>query len=214
MKKEFENMEKNHMWRKPTYQKTGGCLELSGFSKINGIFKARSVTQGFSQIPGVDHQDSFSPVIYDATFKIILVMWIKYKWEAEITNIEIAFLYGNLDEGIFLKIPDGSKKYTRKKINENDCLILDQAIYGLVQAARQFFKKMVEVLEKKFNFVRSMNDQCLLMRNGLNGTVIVCLYIDHTLCIGDKEAINIFKKEIKKYFVTKEEEKWMTTWVA
>ena len=68
-----------------------------------------------------------------------MVVWIKYKWEAEIIDIETAFLYENLDEGIYLKIPDGYEKYTSKKINKNDCLILDQAIYGFVQDARQFF---------------------------------------------------------------------------
>ena len=92
-------------------------------------------------------------------------------------------------------------------MDKNDCLILDQAIYGLVQAARQFFKKMIEVLEKKMNFVQSMNDQCLLIRNDQNGIIIVCLYIDDTLCMGDKKALDTFKKEIKIYFVTKEEGK-------
>ena len=141
-------------------------------------------------------------------------MWIKYGWEAEIIDIKTAFLYGNLEEEIYLKIPDGYKKYTSKKIDKNDCLILDQAIYGLVQAARQFFKKMIEGLEKKMNVVQSMYDQCLLIRNDRNGTIIVCLYIDDMLCVGDKEAIDAFKKEIKKYFGTKEEAKFKTTWDA
>ena len=57
-----------------------------------------------------------------------------------------------------------------------------------------------------------MNDQLLLMRNDQNGTIIICLYIDDTLCVGNKRAINIFKKEIKKYFVTKEEGK-LDDWV-
>ena len=45
------------------------------------------------------------------------------------------------------------------------------------------------------------------MRNDQNGTIIVCLYIDDTLCVGDRKAIDAFKKEMKKYFVTKEEGK-------
>ena len=77
----------------------------------------------------------------------------------------------------------------------------------LVQAARRFFKKMVKVLEKKMNFVWSVNDQCLLMRNDQNRIVIICLYIDETFYIGDKKAIDIFKKEIKEHFVTKTEGK-------
>ena len=132
-------------------------------------------------------------------------MWIKYKLEAEIINIGRLFLYGNLDEEIYLKIPDGYKKYISNKINKNDCLVFDQTIFGFVQAAKQVFKKLVEVPEKKMNFVQSMNDQCLLMRNDQNRTVIVCLYIDDMLCIGDKEAINIFKREIRKLLQRKKE---------
>ena len=66
-----------------------------------------------------------------------------------------------------------------------------------------FFEKMIEVLEKKKNFVRSMNDQSLLMRNDKNRKVIVCLKIDDTLCVEDKKALDTFKKD----FVTKEKEK-------
>ena len=134
-------------------------------------------------------------------------MWIKYKWEAEIINIETVFLCRKLGEEICLKISDGYEKYTSKQVDKNDCLILDQAIYRLVQAARKFFKKMIEVLEKKMNFVRSMNDQCLLMRNDQNRTIIICLYTDDMLYIGDKKALDTFKKEIKEYCVTKEEGK-------
>ena len=45
------------------------------------------------------------------------------------------------------------------------------------------------------------------MRNDHNGTVIICQCIDDTLCLGDKKAIHMFKKEIKENFVTKEEGK-------
>ena len=37
------------------------------------------------------------------------------------------------------------------------------------------------------------------------GTVIVCVYIDDMLYVGDKEAINEFKKEVSLYFAIKEE---------
>ena len=43
------------------------------------------------------------------------------------------------------------------------------------------------------------------MKENENRIIIICLYIDNTLCIGNAEAIEKFKKEIKKYFVRKEE---------
>ena len=35
--------------------------------------------------------------------------------------------------------------------------------------------------------------------------IVVCLYIDDTLCVWNKNAIEKFKRDIKKFFVTKEE---------
>ena len=57
------------------------------------------------------------------------------------------------------------------------------------------------------NFVWNLNDQCLVMRNDKNGTVIVHLYINDMLGVGDKKALDIFKKKIKEHFATKEEGK-------
>ena len=71
---------------------------------------------------------------------------------------------------------------------------------------------MVEVLVKKMNFTQSMNDQCLLMRNGQNGTIIICLYIDNTLYVGDKKALEAFKNEIKSILLQRKKVKLKITW--
>ena len=41
----------------------------------NRIFETRLIAQGFAKIPSIDHQDNFSPVIYETTFRIVLIMW-------------------------------------------------------------------------------------------------------------------------------------------
>ena len=71
-------------------------------------------------------------------------MWAMYRWSAEIIDIETAFLYGDLEEEIYLKIPEGYEEYKGNDLKEK-CLLLRHAIYGLVQAARQFFEKLKEV---------------------------------------------------------------------
>ena len=60
--------------------------------KQNGIFKARLVAQGFAQTPDIDFTDTFSPVVYETTIRIILVLWATYNWEAEKNDIETTFL--------------------------------------------------------------------------------------------------------------------------
>ena len=134
-------------------------------------------------------------------------MGLKYKWDFEIVDIETAFLYGELEEEIYMKIPEGLSTFLDTEIDIGDCLILDKSIYGLVQAARQFHKKLVTVLMKEMNFIKCTSDECLLMRENSKGSVVICVYIDDTLCARHKEALDSFKKELKNHFSMKEEGK-------
>ena len=73
-------------------------------------------------------------------FCIAIVLMLANNWDADIVDIETAFLYGDLDKEIYMKVPEGLAKYLDTKYNNDDCLVLIQAMYGLVQAARQYYK--------------------------------------------------------------------------
>ena len=55
-------------------------------------------------------------------------------------DIEIAFLYGDLEELIYIECPPGMRNMTN-----DDFIILETNINGLVQAARQHNKKAVHI---------------------------------------------------------------------
>ena len=40
--------------------------------KRNGVYCARLVAKGFSQIPGIDFTDNYSPVVNDVTFRVVV----------------------------------------------------------------------------------------------------------------------------------------------
>ena len=50
-----------------------------------------------------------------------------------------------------------------------------------------------------------MSDQCLYIKKDEIGVIVICLYIDDTLCVGNRNAIEKFKRDITIFFVTKEE---------
>ena len=79
--------------------------------KRNGVFRARLLGLGHSQIPGVDHKDNFSPVATDTKFWCVLVVALMKEWKMKVVDIETTFLYGVLDEEIFIKIPEGLDAY-------------------------------------------------------------------------------------------------------
>ena len=57
-----------------------------------GVYRARLVPLGYHQIPGIDHEDDFAPVINETTFRITLMLMTKENLKAEIVDIETAFL--------------------------------------------------------------------------------------------------------------------------
>ena len=132
--------------------------------KRNGVYRDRLVALGYAQVPGIDHKDNFVPVVSEIAFRTILIMVLMNGWTFEIVDIETAFLYGELEEEIYMKVPEGLEIYLQKNYSKKDCVIHDKSIYGLVQAARQFHRKLSSTLIDRMQFKKWTGDECLLMR--------------------------------------------------
>ena len=86
---EFKKMLDMSVWRHvkrndhPNDSRLVGCRWVCKV-KRNGVYCARLVTKGFSQIPGVDFTDNYSPVVNDITFIVVVARMIienlKGKW--------------------------------------------------------------------------------------------------------------------------------------
>ena len=98
------------------------------------------VAKGFSQIPRVDFTDNYSPVVNGVTFRIVVAIMIIENMKGKVVGIDNAFLNGDLEHEIYMKIPEVYDEVINPGVDKEDCLLLQKAIYGLVQAARQFWK--------------------------------------------------------------------------
>jgi hypothetical protein len=65
------------------------------------------VACGYSRVLEIDFNISFYPVINDVSFQIILIEKIIWNLEASTVNVETAFLHCELQEGIYMNIPEG-----------------------------------------------------------------------------------------------------------
>ena len=86
---------------------------------------------GYSQIPGVDYSDSYLPVVHDITFCALLLAMMVEGLSGKIADVETALLHGELEEEIFTECPQGMHTQS-----DDEILISDKCIYGLVQSAR------------------------------------------------------------------------------
>jgi len=73
------------------------------------------------------------------------------------------------------------------------------AMYGLVQAARQWFKHLSDVLVS-LGFKQCESDPCLMYRVNENGLCIILMYVDDNLIVGSNKAIDQVTEEIKNVF--------------
>ena len=192
--KEFDKMELNKVWTKVKRTRIPEgrrCVKHKWVLEIkrNGTFRARLVACGYSQVPGIDFTEIFSPVCNDITFRIVLITMILWKLEGLIFDVTTAFLTGDLEEEIYMECPEGMDH------EDDEVVLLNKTIYGLVQASRQYNKKFASIL-KKMGFSQSRSDPCLFIRRNDDGLVIILTYVDDNLCIGNKEALKKMLKEI------------------
>jgi hypothetical protein len=92
--------------------------------------KACLVAKGFSQIHGLDFEDTFSLVVRPATVRIILSIAVSSGWLLHQIDVQNAFLHGHLSELVYMDQPPG---YTDPRFPHHICR-LKRALYGLKQA--------------------------------------------------------------------------------
>jgi Reverse transcriptase (RNA-dependent DNA polymerase) len=188
MNKELGEMENKKVWEiinKKDVQDGRRTLKCKWIFKIkrNGAFRARLVACGYSQVPGINFNESFAPVINDESFRIMLIAKLVWGLQASIIDVDTAFLHGTWSEKIYMNA------LNRMDIEGNKCLRLKKIIYDLIQSAREFYKKLIWEL-KNFGFLENKPDPCLLSKRTENEIMIIGIYVDDYLVLGKDEEIN------------------------
>jgi hypothetical protein len=132
--------------------------------KASGKYRARLAARGFKQVQGAhyDPDTKSSPVACDATIRTVLTLGTMAGWEFHVVDVQGAFLNGEFEDGeqIYMTVPDGFKRYYDPK---KYVLLLRRTLYGLIQAALAFWRKLVLAF-LQMQFKRSKADPCLFYK--------------------------------------------------
>lgn len=88
-------------------------------------YKARWVVRGFEQVEGSDYAETFAAVIKPISYKALFAIAAAMDYEIEQMDVKTAFLYGDVDDKVYVKQPVGYEE------DSNSVCQLDKALYGL-----------------------------------------------------------------------------------
>ncbi|CEL09510.1 hypothetical protein ASPCAL12645 [Aspergillus calidoustus] len=162
------------------------ALKLNKENRVQR-FKARWVICGNRQRPGVDFDDTSSPVPTDPAIRMFLTMIATKKKRCKQVDIVTAFLYAMMKERkIFMRPPPGFED------DDDQVWLLLKALYGLRQAGHLWWKRISEKLIA-MGFKPLVEEPCIFQR----GTTYIIIYVDDLLVTDDTdEGIDEVIREI------------------
>lgn len=202
MNEEMDSLLKNETWvlvnstKKPNgeFAKPIKCKWVYKI-KPGDVYKARLVAKGYSQIENVDYKQTFAPVASMNLIRIMLALACQLDMEILQFDVKTAFLYGDLEETIFMEYPQGYSNDTKKYCR------LQKSLYGLKQSPRQWNKKFDEFV-KLFNLRQSSIDKCFYYNE--KRTLFLIIYVDDGLISStDKPLMKQLIAHLKKHFELK-----------
>lgn len=106
-------------------------------------------------------------------------------------DVETAFLNGPLDEELYVRQPKGYERGHKIQV-----MRLRRAIYGLRQAARQWFLELVKLMIG-MGMRQSVADACLFMMDIDDKRIYLPIYEDDLLLMADMQVhIDGMKEEV------------------
>jgi len=152
------------------------------------IYKARLVAQGFTQRPGIDYNETYSPVMSGITFRYLISLAVQNHLSMQLMDVVTAYLYGSLDSDIYMKVPDGIQIPNPNANRNMYCVKLKKSLYGLKQSGRMWYNRLSEFLLKK-GYTNNNDCPCVFTKKSPTGFCIVSVYVDDLNIIGNPKDI-------------------------
>lgn len=161
--------------------------------------KARLVVLGNHQTEGEDFNETFAPVAKLASVRFILKLAAALNWYVHQMDVHNAFLHGDLEEEIYMKLPQGFTCSDPTKVCR-----LKKSLYGLRQAQRCWYAKLTTALTQ-FGFSHDYADHSLFSKVRGSVCIHILIYVDDfIIACNDTTALQEFKDYLHRCFRMKD----------
>jgi hypothetical protein len=163
-------------------------------------YKARWVLRGFTQRPGVDYDETFSPVVKPATVRTVITLAHSKDWPIHQLDVKNAFLHGTLSETVYCSQPTG---FADSAFPKHVCR-LNKSLYGLKQAPRAWYSRFASFLIS-LGFTEAKSDTSLFIYSRGTEIVYLLLYVDDIVLTASSQQLLLrVIAALKKEFAMKD----------
>lgn len=198
--KELETLSDNNTWEfceLPVNAKPISSKWVFKIKDVNNVkqYKARLVARGFEQQDIINLSDIYAPVAKLTTFRLFVIIATKYNLPIYQMDVTGAFLYGEINENVYVSLPEGAYS------GDNNIVKLKKSLYGLKSSPKSWNNKVNSVIIRE-GFIRSKCDPCLYKKCSGESKIFILIYVDDLLIFGTNECEvtnmkNILHKEFK-----------------
>jgi hypothetical protein len=100
--------------------------------------KAIFVARGFSQVEGIDYEETFAHVPRYTSIQMIISLATSMDWRLHQMDVNTTFLNGEIEEEVYIEQPDGFMIHEK----ESHVCRLKKALYGLKQPPRAWYARI------------------------------------------------------------------------
>jgi hypothetical protein len=171
---------------------------------VNGskTYKARYVAKGFSQVKGIDYQETFAPTVNHTTLRTFMQIAAQHDLILHQMDVKTAYLNVPIDCEIFVEQPQGFE--IPSKSDRRLVCKLHKSLHGLKQAGRNWNGMLHGCLIEN-SFEQSEVDHCLYIKHVQAGMIGILIWVDD-LIIGasNHKLLSDVKEMLKRKFRMKD----------
>ncbi|KAE8224207.1 hypothetical protein CF319_g2861 [Tilletia indica] len=156
-------------------------------------YKGRLVARGFTQVHGVDYDETFAPTSRLQILRLFCALSAALDMELHQIDFETAYLNAKLKHDIYMEVPEGVEALP------NEVLKLRLALYGLKQSGHDWHAALRDALAS-IGFQQCEFDPTIFVRDGEQAAMLL-VYVDDIIVATPKgENIESVKKELLGLF--------------
>jgi len=152
------------------------------------------VAQGFSQVEGIDYDQTFAPVAKFASLHTLLAITAEHDLEVHQMDVKSAYLNGELQEEIFMQALNGFN------VPDGMVLKLVKAVYSTKQGGRVWYEEIRSTLSI-MGYKRTDADHAIFIRQDNSPPSFIALYVDDITMVAEcLEMIERDKEALKQMY--------------